>query len=179
MSAALMLLALGPATALARHHHPRRHHSRVRHALIERFGRDVTSAPMSSTSSEDAGTVQSFSGGMLTLMLADGSTVSGMVTGATELECRAPDSSQTIHEDGDGGSGDQSGDGNNSGSGDDQAQGSGGDQGDTAEQNEDQGEDDAENNCSMANLTPATAVREAELRISGTGAVWKKVELGS
>jgi hypothetical protein len=187
LSAALMLLAFAPASALARHHH-RRHH---RHARIERFGRDVTNAPTTSNSTDNAGTVQSFSGGVLTIMLGDGSTVSGSVTNDTELECTAPEQRQTIHEEGDGGSGEQSG------SGDDQAQGSddqsvGEDQGDAAEQNENQAEDenendaaeqneneDVQNNCSTADLTQGTVVREAELRISNAGSVWKKVELGS
>src|SRR5437660_1227867 len=104
LSAALMLLAFAPS-ALARRHHHRRHHH---HARIERFGRDITSAPMSSNSADNAGTVQSFSNGVLTIMLSDGSSVSGAVTNDTELECMASDQGQTIHEDGDSGSGDQS-----------------------------------------------------------------------
>jgi hypothetical protein len=80
--------------------------------------------------------------------------------------------------------------------GDDQAQSSGDqssgdDQGDAAEQTEnraedqneneaaDDNEDAAENNCSTMNLTAGTVVHEAELRISGSAAVWKKVKLGS
>jgi len=208
LSAALMLLAFAPASALARHHH-RRHHRRAHHARVERFGRDVTSGSMSSST---AGTVQSFSGGRLTILLNDGSTANGQVTNDTELECTASEQSNTIHADGDTGSGDQSGDGDNSGSGDDQGQSIGGqssgdDQGDTAEQNddqagdqnddqaedqndnqaedqnEDQGEDEngdaSEENCSTMSLTPGTVVREAELRITSAGSVWKKVELGS
>ena len=198
LSTALMLLAFGPASALARHHH-RRDHSRARHARIERFGRDLTGTPTTSSSADNAGTVQSFSAGKLTILLADGSMVSGMVTNDIELECTAPEQSQTIHEDGDGGSGDQSGGGDQSGSGDNQAQGSddqsaGEDQGDAAEQNEndaaEQNEDQNDNDaaeqneneaedCSTADLSHGTVVREAELRISGAGSVWKKVELGS
>lgn len=181
LSAAVMLLAFAPASALARHHH-RRHHSRARHARIERFGRDVTSAPTSSSPAHNAGTVQSFSGGKLTIMLADGSEVSGMFTHDSELECTAPAQSLTIHEDGDGGRGDHGG------SGDNQAQGSedqkaGEDQGDAAEQNEnqaeDQNEDQAHNNCSTADLIRGTVVHEAELRISSAGNAWRKVEIGS
>ena len=194
LSAVLMLLAFAPASALARHHH-RRHHS---HARIERFGRDVTSGTTTSSSADSAGTVVSFSGGVLKLMLADGSTVSGSVTNDTELECMAPEQPQTIHEEGDGGSGDQSGSGDNqSGSDDNQAQGSddqsaGEDQGDAAERNDNQAEDqnendaaeqndneDAQSNCSTGDLMPNTVVREAELRLSSAGGVWKKVELGS
>ena len=181
-SAALILLAVAPAGALARHrsHHHRRHH---RHARIERFG-DVNKAASSPTSTDNAGTVQSFSNGVLTIMLNDGSTVSGAVTSDTELECMAPEQEQTTHEDGDGGGGDQS-------SGDDQTQSAGEDQGDDAEQNENQAEDqneneaaeenenEAENSCSTASLTQGTVVREAELRISSTGSAWTTVELAS
>src|SRR5437588_2437324 len=142
LSAAVMLLVFAPTSALARHHHHRRH-SRTHHARIERFGRDVTGAPGASSSTDNAGTVQSFSGGVLTIVLNDGSTVSGKVTNDTELECMAPEQNQTVHEDGGGGGGDQSGDGDNTGSGgDNQAQSSGDqsteDQGDAAEQNENQ-----------------------------------------
>src|SRR5438477_7230245 len=117
LSAALMLLAFAPGSALARHHHRSARHHHARHSRIKRFG-DVNSAPTSSNSADNAGTVQSFKNGMLTIMLHDGTTVSGAVTNDTELECIAPAQSQTVHEDGDGGSGDQS---------------AGDDQGDTAE----------------------------------------------
>lgn len=186
LSAALTLLAFVPASALARHHH-RRHHSRALHARIERFG-DVTSTPTSSSSAKKAGAVQSFSGGRLTIMLVDGSMVSGMVTNDTGLGCTAREQGQTIDEDGDGASGDQSGSGDNQARGFD-AQSSGEDQGDAAEQNEAQAEEqneneaaeknEAQNNCSTADLTHGTVVREAELRVSSAGSVWKKVELAS
>jgi hypothetical protein len=185
LSAALVLLALAPAAAVARHH--RRHHHRSHHARIAHFGHDTTSST-NAGSSDNAGTVKAFNNGVLTIMLNDGSAVSGAVTRDTELECMAPDRTQTMHTEGDGGSGDQSGDGDNSGSGEDQGQSSddqssGEDQGDAAEQNDDQAEDqnenEAGNNCSTSNLTPGATVREAELRVSGTGSAWKKVELGS
>ena len=195
LSAALMLLAFAPASALARHHH-RRHHG---HARIEHFGRDVTSAPTTSSSADNAGTVQSFSNGVLKIMLSDGSTVSGAVTNDTELECMAPEQSQTIHEEGDGSSGDQSGSGDTQAQGSDE-QGAEQEQGDVAEPNDNQAEDqndnqaddqnendaaeenqneDAQNNCSTADLTQGTVVHEAELRLSNAGGVWKKLELGS
>ena len=185
LPAALMLLVLVPASALARHH--RQHHARVRHARIERFGRDVATAPTTAGSADNAGTVKSFSNGVLTITLGDGSTATGAVTRDTELECMAPAQNQTIHEDGDGGSGDQSGSGDRGGSGDDQAEGpsdqsSGDDQGDAAEQNENQAEDQNENemeSCSSSSLSQGTVVHEAELRLSSAGSVWKKVELGS
>jgi len=176
LAAGLMLLAIAPAGAAARHHH--RHHSRIHHARIEHFGSDTSTAPTNSSSADTAGTVQSFAGGVLTIMLNDGSTVSGTVTGDTEIECMAPEQNDAVHEDGDGGSGDQSGDGDQSISGDDQ--------GDAAEENEAANENENENenedqaqNCSTSNLTPGTVVREAVLRITSAGSVWKDVELGS
>lgn len=188
MSAALVLLVFAPGSAVAHGGHHRRHHH-ARHTRIERFG-DVSGAPTDTPSSADnAGMVQSFDNGVLTIMLNDHSLVSGSVTNDTEIECMAPEGSTAVHEDGDGG-GDQSGDGDQNANGDDQAQnmdgqGAGEDQGEAAEPNEDQAEEqnenenEAGNNCSTANLTPGAVVREAELRISSAGSVWNKVELGS
>jgi hypothetical protein len=101
---------------------------------------------------------------VLTITLNDGSTVSGGVTNDTELECTAPEDTQTTSEDGDSGGGDQSGDGDNSGSDDNQAQ---------------ENESDAESSCSTANLTPGAVIHEAELRITSAGSVWSKVDLVS
>jgi hypothetical protein len=158
MFAALVSTALVvamPATALAHHH---RHHSRIRH---EHFG---TAGTTTSTTSGDemqgtAGTVDSFSGGMLKIKLNDqnGTIVSGMVTDATELKCEAPENEVNDNDGEDGGS--QSGD-NTSG---DNTSG------------EDQGED--AQMCTTANLTRGTVVQDAELKISSAGAVWQEVEL--
>lgn len=175
LTAAAMLLVLAPAGASA---HNRRHHSR-HHARIERFGRDSSTTSSSST---DAGTIQSFQSGVLTIVLrSDGSTVSGVVNNDTEIECTS--SSTTMHEDGDGGSGDSSGSNDTSGDGGDNTT-SGDNTTQTEDQNDDANEsndndDEAEQSCSSANLTPGTMVREAELRLTSTGAVWKDVELDS
>lgn len=181
IAAAATLLAIAPSGAMARHNHRQRGH---RHARIVRFGADPgsttstssTTSPSSTSSpssSDTAGTVQSFSGGVLTIALNDGSTVQGTVTNDTEFECVASSQTQTTHDSGDGSGGDQSGSGGDqSGSGDSQSQGSG-DQGSGDDQNEDQGG----SSCSSANLTPGTVVREAQLRVSSAGSVWSKVEL--
>jgi hypothetical protein len=165
-SVAIVALTMVAPSALARHHdrhHHKRHH---RHARIERFGQDVTSTP---ASADNAGTVKSFENGVLTLTLGDGSTVSGAVTSDTELECAAQEEDQTMHADGDTSGGDNQGD--------DQGEDENGAQND--DQGEDQNDDEAQNNCSTANLTSGTIVDEAELRISGAGSVWEKLELGS
>jgi hypothetical protein len=176
VAATVLMAGAVPASALARHHHHSKHHSRTHHAKIRRFG-DQNSAPTSTSSSDNAGTVQKFQNGVLTIALNNGSgdTVKGMVTNDTELECTAPEeSSARMHEDGDGGSGDQNSGDDNEGSG-------GNDQGDNDQneaQNEDQNENEA-NNCSTSSLSPGAVVHEATLRIGGSGAVWQKVELVS
>jgi hypothetical protein len=154
------VIAIVPASALAHRGHHKRHHARVHHRT---FGHDWSQSSNSGTSTssdQNAGTVQSFTGGVLTIALNNGQTVSGDVTGDTEIECQAPDmSGMQSHERADGG-GDNQGDN---------------DQGDD---DQGQGDDNNENaNCSSADLTPGTVVHEARLRLSGAGATWDKVEL--
>ncbi|MGN6871069.1 MAG: hypothetical protein ACTHMY_21965 [Solirubrobacteraceae bacterium] len=152
------LAAIIPASALAHGSHHRRHHSRIHHRT---FGHDWSQSGSSSTSTssdQNAGTVTSFTGGVLTITLNSGQTVSGNVTGDTEIECQAAEMSDSLrsHDQGDGG-------GDN-----------GFDQGD----DQGQGDDNGENaNCSSADLTTGTVVHEASLRLSGAGATWDKVEL--
>jgi hypothetical protein len=162
VAASVLLVALAPASAMARGHHRHhsrhhaRHHARVRH---ERFG--AVSASSSPADTETAGTVMSFSGGILTIRLNDGSTVSGAVNAGTELECEAAAPMQAFEDSGGGPSAD---DGTTTA--DDVA-------------GADVGEEEAETaeSCTTADLAPTTVVREAELTISSGGAVWNKVEL--
>lgn len=181
--ATVLIAGAVPAAALAHRHHSK-HHSRTHHAKIRRFG-DQTTPPSSTSSSDNAGTVQSFQNGVLTIALNDGSTVKGAVTNDTELECTAmQQSSTTTHDEGDGGSGNQGSGGDNQSSGGDN-QSSGGDQQGDNEQgdNNDQGDNDQDeaqtSSCSSASLTPGAVVHEASLRIGGSGATWQKVELVS
>jgi hypothetical protein len=162
--AGALVAALIPATALGRSHH-RRHHARSHHARVHhrirhrQFGH--ASDPATPSMSDNAGTVQSFDGTKLTILLADGTTTeTGIVNNDTEIECEAADMSGTSVQ----GDDDQGGD--NSGPGD---------QGD----DNDQGDDDNNEaqNCDTSALTPGAIVHEAELRLSGAGAVWDKVEL--
>src|SRR5947209_1310329 len=164
------VIAIVPASALAHRGHHQRHHARVHHRT---FGHDWSQSSNSSTSTssdQNAGTVQSFTGGVLTIALNNGQTVSGDVTGDTEIECQAPDTSgMQSHDSGDGG-GDNQGD-NNQGDNN---------QGDNNQGDNNQGQGDENNanaNCSSADLTPGTVVHEARLRLSGAGATWDKVEL--
>ena len=172
--ASALLAALIPATALGRSHH-RRHHARSHHARVhrvrhEQFGR--SSDPASPSMNDNAGTVAAFDGTKLTIMLADGSTVSGIVNNDTEIECESADMSGTSFNRDDQG-------GDNSGSGDQGDDNSGsGDQGDDNGDNNDNDNDDNNmQNCGTNSLAVGTMVHEAELRLSGAGAVWDKVEL--
>ena len=167
--ASALVLAIAPASALASHHHKRHHHKRGHHARVvhKRFG-DVNNPATPSTPTSDAvGTVDSFTNGVLTIKLNDGSSVSGKVTNDTEIECEAAENESTMHADGDGGGGggDNSG-GDDNGRGDD----NGGD---------DNGGGDDENgqSCTSTDLASGTSVTGAELRITSAGAVWEKVRL--
>jgi hypothetical protein len=145
------VIAILPASALAHGHHHKRHHQRAHHARIHHWGSDQGTGQ---SQAQDAGTVQSFTGGVLTIALNNGQTVSGQVTGDTELKCEAAETPGTMS------SHDRRGD-------------NGGDQGD-----DDQGQGDDKNAmCGSSNLTPGTVVHEAELRVSSAGAVWDRVEL--
>jgi hypothetical protein len=109
---------------------------------------------------DNAGTVATFDGTKLTIQLADGSMVSGTVNNDTEIECEGVDMSHTsLHRDDEGR--DHSGGDDNSGAG----------------SNDGDNDDNDMKNCDSSSLTPGTIVHEAELKLSGAGAVWDKVEL--
>jgi hypothetical protein len=174
ISAALLVLV--PASALARDHssashHSSRSHHQVHHARahVKHFGaRDVTTT--GATSGDTAGTVASFTGGVLTIRLNDGSEVHGLVTDATELECTAGAGTLT-RADGGGSGGDQSGD-----RGD---RGDGGDRGDRDDHGDrgDRDDNDEAQTCTSSALMAGTVVRGAELKVSSAGAIWDKVQL--
>jgi hypothetical protein len=120
---------------------------------------------------ENAGTIASFDNGTLTINLAGGGTLTGMVTQDTEIEC--PDTAQAS----DDGGGDHQG-GGDDGDGDHQG---GGDDGDGDHQgggDDDQGDDDG-GNCDATALTDGATVHEAELKATNGQAIFEKVELGS
>jgi hypothetical protein len=166
--ASCALFAFAPASALAhhgRHHHA--HHARVHHRTFGHDWGQSGSTTQSTSSDQNAGTVQSFTNGVLTILLNDGkTTVSGQVTPDTEIECRAPEMSGMQSHD----------------SGDDN--GGGDDQGDNNDQGDDQGQADNDNDdneanqsCDSSSLTPGTVVHEASLKVSSAGATWDRVEL--
>lgn len=175
-----------PSAALAhngaRHHH---HRGRNHHAHVLAFHAQVpagstttgTTAPSSTPSSSDsAGTIASFTGGVLTITMSDGSTVSGKVTERTEIECPAPSSvpapttgssSFGEREHGDDGHFNNSNDGSNSGA---DGEGQGGCPGH-------EGDGEGGEHCTSAALVPGASVKEAFLSVSNEGATWVKVEL--
>ncbi len=130
----------------------------------------MSSTTPAARSDETAGTVASFTNGMLTITLTDGSTVSGKVTDGTELECRSATPSAITADNHDQGRGDDNGvDGEDQHGG---SQGPGGRDDNGDENNNDQAE-----HCTSAALVAGAVVREAELSVSSAGAVWEKVEL--
>jgi hypothetical protein len=108
---------------------------------------------------ENAGTVATFTGGVLTITLAKGGTLVAKVTPDTEIEC---DDGAKASSDGPGDDDDNEGDHE-------------GDDGD--HHDGDHGDDDA--NCGADPLTTGRQVEEAELKTQNGEAVWEKVELGA
>jgi thrombospondin type 3 repeat protein len=109
---------------------------------------------------EHAGKVASFTGGVLTIDLFGGKTLTGTVDDTTEIECADAHASDA---------GDQ---------GDDHGDHHGDDPGD--DHGEDPGDDDggdAATSCDMSALTAGAVVKEAELHTVGGDAVFEKVEL--
>jgi hypothetical protein len=189
-SSMLALVAPGIASAAhngKRHHagqHSRTHARHANHAHMVTFtAHTVSTAPSgpatTAPTTETVGTVTSFTNGVLTITLSDGTMVSGKVTEDTEIQCQpaTPPTSGTDDESQGAGGDDQSGSDGEHGTppgpgpieaerhGDSLGSDGGGDGG--------QGEE----NCTVAALVPKTGVRTAELKLSDEGAVWEKVDL--
>jgi hypothetical protein len=163
--ASAALIALVPATALAkhnerRHHHRGHHHARVHHRT---FGHDQGDP---GNNNQPAGKIVSFTNGVLTIMANDGNTASGKVTNATEIKCEEQEPGEM--------QGHDRGRGGDNGGGGDNDRGD-----DRGDDNGDNDNDEANEMCTTADLTPGAMVQKAELRISNAGAVWEEVELVS
>jgi hypothetical protein len=190
-SAPASLLALGaPAAASAHHghHHSRHHGHHASSARLLNFGAAASSVGtaagpvQASPTTENAGEVESFENGVLKIKLkADNSVVTGKVTEDTELRCQSatPPSEPGDDDSGDSASGSQ-GDNQGGPSSPDQFASQHGDLFAHASDNGDQGDDD-QGEGSQESCSPTTAlvkgaiVREAELELSGAGAVWEKI----
>jgi hypothetical protein len=121
---------------------------------------------------EKAGTVVSFTNGVLIVHLFNGDDVKGTVDDNTEIKCEqaqpmttTPAAARTA-DDG-GGGGDDRGDDNG---GDDDG---GNDHGD----NGDDDNEDAQPGCDASALTPGAVVGEAELKATAAGLIFREIEL--
>jgi hypothetical protein len=187
VTSSLLALAL-PGVASAghgkRHHHASSHKRHASRARIVRFGSlslSSASGPTQTTPTTPTGTpagkVVSFENGLLTIMLADQSTVSGKVTEGTELQCHSASAATTGQDDqggGDDGAGDESGEHDGAST---QAHASDVQDGQDQQGDDDANADSAQQNCTTAALVGGAVVGEAELKLSSAGAVWEKVEL--
>jgi hypothetical protein len=193
MTSMLALAAPGLASAAHKskcHHHAHRACAKSRHASRARvltFGGPSSAAPTAgttgtgtaptalSTPAEPAGTVASFTGGVLTITLKDGSTVSGNVTEKTEIRCQSATPTP------EGGDDDQNGDEASGGNGEDESHGAPGlsSHGDDMSGGGDgqEGNGGQPSTCTTAALVPGAVVGEAELSVGSSGAVWDHVDL--
>jgi hypothetical protein len=159
---ALAIALPSVASAHGRHHH--HHHHKAKHARVKHFGGKATVDPAGPAAPGDAGTVASLDQGtgVLTLTLADGSTVSGKVTEDTSIGCipagetSGPTAAASHH----GGSGDDEGDDDH------------GDDGDRHD-----GHCGGQSACDASDLVPGAVVHEAILKLGPNGAEFKLVLL--
>ena len=199
----LMALALAvPSAALAHHGRGHHHHkSQARHARFIHVGASgvnvsgssapapatTPAAPTTPPAPENAATVKSYTGGVLTLTLNDGSTVSGKVTEDTQIGCVKATPATTPS--GTPGTGDQS-QGDDNGQGDDQSRGDmsqeggqdagnwqHGGQGDGGGDNQEEVQGSPEPPCDSSALLAGALVRSAELRIGASGNEFENVLL--
>jgi hypothetical protein len=194
VAATSSILALAaPPLALAQgrhHHHSARHasaHKRAHRAHVLTFGGRLSGSPSSTapttgtpSSGEPAGTVVSFTEGVLTIELtSDKSLIKGKVTERTELECQPAAGAGSDEEQGGGDDQDRSASGDEGGpSSQTQASGQNVAMARSSDVGDDQGEEqDEEETCTRAALKPGAVVLRAELLIGGSGAVWEKIEL--
>ncbi len=131
---------------------------------------------------ENAGAVQSFNGGVLTIKLADGSTLSGTVSDATRVSCQHADETEiesetTVHHR-------RAATANAARNGGDSGPGSGHDNNEAENENEHAAENEVgehhsapDSTCAAKGLVPGAAVHEASLRATAAGSLFEAVEL--
>jgi hypothetical protein len=133
---------------------------------------------------EQAGTIKSFEGGVLTITLAQGGELSAKVDDETEIECHGTgdlDSRRArASSDGDDGpshdEGDDHGDDEGDEHGDDGGDDHGDDEGEDGDDVHEHGDDD-DDRCGEEALKPGTKVHEAELEATSDGSRWEELEL--
>jgi hypothetical protein len=176
LAAAAMLALAGVATAKDHGHHGRdRHRHHHRHLLM---------------ATQEAGKISSFDAttGKLTITLAEGETVTGLVTEDTEIKCPAPEEGVAQRRDGsgepgddEGGQGEEPGD-DNGGQGEEPGDDNGGEPGQTWSGHDGEGCDSHEGDqesCTVESLTVGAVVGSAELRLEGGKAVFTEIDLGA
>jgi len=137
---------------------------------------------------ENAGTIASFDGTTLTINLFNHSSISGMVTDQTEIECEAAgDNNDQGDDNDDQGDDDNSGDDNGGSGGGDNVRsahamsthddGGGDDNSGSGGGDDDNSGDDNGENCTTADLTEGTVVQEAELELSNGQATFEEIDL--
>jgi hypothetical protein len=163
---ALAIAVPSAASAHGRHHgHGHHHKHKAKHARVKHFGGKANVDPSGPAAPGDAGTVASYDAttGLLTITLADGSSVSGKVTEDTNVNCipAQPTATTSNHDEGDdqGDQGDQ---------GDDN-QGDNGDHGDS--------HCGGQSACDASDLVAGAVVHEAILKLGAGGAEFKLVLL--
>jgi hypothetical protein len=156
------LIGQGVALAQGHHHHHGHHlraHARAHHkrgrARFERIGQPTSgggSTEKTEKAEESAGKVVSFEKGVLTIMLNDGSTVTGSVTSETRIKCESLTAEMSDF----GGQGERE-----DGGSDDDNQGMGG----------------MQERCGESALKPEAMVGEALINISPAGKTFVEIEL--
>ena len=199
--AASMLALLAPAVATARHghhHHARSHKGHAKTSRLVRFGSASvlgssgtgTTTPIVKPEIEKAGTVESFTGGVLTIKLNDESKVSGKVTEETKLRCVSTTPQPSDNDDDQGGGDDQGGPAGDEHGGSSDAGRFGSQHGDFMahradnqsggdDEHESDNDDENQESCTTAALVPGAVVLAAELKLSSAGAVWEQVDLAN
>jgi len=171
-----LAIAVPSAASAHGHHHGHHHHHKAKHARLKHFG---AKANVNDPATPDAGTVDSFTDGTLTIRLSNGNTVSGAVDEDTVINCIPAQPTATTSQDneGDDDQGDDPGDddqGDQPGD-DDQGDEPGDDQGE-------QGDDDGDHGqaaCDASDIVPGATVHVAILKLGGDGPEFKLVLLRS
>jgi hypothetical protein len=127
---------------------------------------------------ERAGTIVSYEEGELTVELANGGRVSGLVTGGTEIECETEDDHEGSDDDDDRGKALAKDARDEDDPSEDSDDGEENDHDDGEVEEGEHGDDDEDDStCGPADLQPGVAVHEAELRVSADGLIFEEIEL--
>jgi hypothetical protein len=117
---------------------------------------------------EDAGTITSFTAGVLTVHLFTGDDVKGTVDASTEIKCEKRTGQFTAGSASEGPGDDDHGDDDGDGQ-----------HGDAQHGDDDEGDDHGQPGCDATALTAGAVVREAELKATSTGLVFSEIKLVS